>query len=464
MGSAEDTDYVQRFETLQLHAGQEPDPNTKARAVPIYATTSFTFNDSAHGARLFGLKEFGNIYSRIMNPTVEVFEKRIAALEGGLAAVAASSGQSAQFMAISALAHAGDNIVSTSNLYGGTYNQFKVLFPRLGIQTKFLTSEKPEDFEKAIDDNTKAVYVESIGNPRYNVPDLEAISQAAHAKGVPLICDNTFGAGGYFCQPLRHGADILVHSATKWIGGHGTTIGGVIVDSGKFDWAKNAKRFPQFNDPAPGFHGLKFLDTFGPMAFIIRLRVEILRDLGACMNPFAAQQLLLGVETLSLRCERHASNALKLATWLKDHKNVAWVSYPGLEDHPNHQLAKKYLPRGFGGVLSFGVKGGSAAGSQVVDGFQMISNLANVGDAKTLAIHPWSTTHEQLTEQERLDSGVTEDMIRISVGIEHIDDIIHDFEQSFAASDAMKADAKATPENATKTGSSDTAASLSGAT
>ena len=309
-------------------------------------------------------------------PTVEVFEKRIAALEGGLAAVAASSGQSAQFMAISALAHAGDNIVSTSNLYGGTYNQFKVLFPRLGIQTKFLTSEKPEDFEKAIDDNTKAVYVESIGNPRYNVPDLEAISQAAHAKGVPLICDNTFGAGGYFCQPLRHGADILVHSATKWIGGHGTTIGGVIVDSGKFDWAKNAKRFPQFNDPAPGFHGLKFLDTFGPMAFIVRLRVEILRDLGACMNPFAAQQLLLGVETLSLRCERHASNALKLATWLKDHKSVAWVSYPGLEDHMNHQLAKKYLPRGFGGVLSFGVKGGSAAGSQVVDGFQMISNLA----------------------------------------------------------------------------------------
>lgn len=309
-------------------------------------------------------------------PTVDVFEKRIAALEGGLAAVAASSGQSAQFMAISALAHAGDNIVSTSNLYGGTYNQFKVLFPRLGIQTKFLTSEKPEDFEKAIDDNTKAVYVESIGNPRYNVPDLEAISQAAHAKGVPLICDNTFGAGGYFCQPLKHGADILVHSATKWIGGHGTTIGGVIVDSGKFDWAKNAKRFPQFNDPAPGFHGLKFLDTFGPMAYIVRLRVEILRDLGACMNPFAAQQLLLGVETLSLRCERHASNALKLATWLKDHQNVAWVSYPGLEDHSTHQLAKKYLPRGFGGVLSFGVKGGSAAGSQVVDGFQMISNLA----------------------------------------------------------------------------------------
>lgn len=279
-------------------------------------------------------------------------------------------------MAISALAHAGDNIVSTSNLYGGTYNQFKVLFPRLGINTKFLTSEKPEDFEKAIDDNTKAVYVETIGNPRYNVPDIEAISRVAHAKGVPVICDNTFGAAGYFCRPLQHGADIVVHSATKWIGGHGTTIGGIVVDSGNFDWGTNAKRFPQFNDPAPGFHGLKFLDTFGPMAFVIRLRVEILRDLGACMNPFAAQQLLLGVETLSLRCERHASNALALARWLKNRKDVAWVSYPGLEEHGSHEMAKKYLPRGFGGVLSFGVVGGSAAGSQVVDGFQLISNLA----------------------------------------------------------------------------------------
>jgi O-acetylhomoserine/O-acetylserine sulfhydrylase len=320
-------------------------------------------------------------------PTVDVFEKRIAALEGGLAAVAASSGQSAQFMTISALAHAGDNIVSTANLYGGTYNQFKVFFPRMGIQTKFLASEKPEDFEEAIDDNTKAVYIETIGNPRYNVPDLEAISRVAHAKGVPVICDNTFGAGGYFCQPFKHGADILVHSATKWIGGHGTTIGGVIVDSGNFDWGKNAKRFPQFNDPAPGYHGLKFLDTFGPMAFIIRVRVEILRDVGACMSPFAAQQLLLGVETLSLRCERHGTNALKLATWLKNHKNVAWVSYPGLEEHASHQLAKKYLPRGFGGVLSFGVKGGSEAGSQVVDGFKMISNLAKyVPDHSVLTI------------------------------------------------------------------------------
>lgn len=369
-------DWVQKFETLQLHAGQSPDPATKARAVPIYQTTSFTFNDSAHGARLFGLKEFGNIYSRIMNPTVDVFEKRIAALEGGIAAMATASGQSAQFMAILALATTGDNIVSTSNLYGGTYNQFKVMFPRLGINTKFLTSETPEDFEKAIDDHTKAVYVETIGNPRYNVPDFEAIAKVCHAKGVPLVVDNTFGAGGYFCQPIKHGADIVVHSTTKWIGGHGTSIGGIIVDSGNFDWTANAKRFPQMNDPAPGFHGMKFVDTFGKLAYILRARVEILRDLGACMSPFNAHEFILGVETLSLRCERHAQNALALAQWLESHPNVAWVSYPGLQSHDSHQLAKKYLPRGFGGVLSFGVKGGSEAGSQVVDGFKIISNLA----------------------------------------------------------------------------------------
>ncbi|KAL1958353.1 hypothetical protein VTO42DRAFT_4670 [Malbranchea cinnamomea] len=421
------------FETLQLHAGQEPDPTTKSRAVPIYATTSYTFNDSAHGARLFGLKEFGNIYSRIMNPTVDVFEKRIAALEGGIAAVAASSGQAAQFMAIAALAHQGDNIVATSNLYGGTYNQLKVLLPRLGVQTKFVNGDKPEDIGAAIDDRTKAVYVETIGNPRYNVPDLEALAKVAHDKGVPLIVDNTFGAGGYFCRPISHGADIVVHSATKWIGGHGTTIAGVIVDSGKFDWGKHAKRFPQFVEPAEGYHGLKFWDTFGPITFAIRVRVEILRDLGAALNPFAAQQLLLGLETLSLRAERHASNALALARWLEKNENVSWVSYPGLENHPSHETAKKYLKRGFGGVLSFGVKGGAAAGSQVVDNFKLISNLANVGDSKTLAIHPWSTTHEQLTEEERLASGVTEDAIRISVGTEHIDDIIADFEQSFAS-------------------------------
>ncbi|KAK2766190.1 Homocysteine synthase [Arachnomyces sp. PD_36] len=432
-----------RFETLQLHAGQEPDPATNSRAVPIYATTSFTFNDSAHGARLFGLKEFGNIYSRIMNPTVDVFEKRIAALEGGVAAVAASSGQSAQFLAISALAHAGDNIISTSNLYGGTYNQFKVLLPRLGITTKFVNGEKVEDFATAIDDKTKAIYIETIGNPRYNVFDFEAIAKVAHDNGIPLVVDNTFGAGGFFCRPISHGADIVVHSATKWIGGHGTTIGGVVVDSGKFDWGKNAARFPQFNEPSEGYHGLKFWETFGSIAFAIRVRVEILRDLGCALNPFAAQQLLIGLETLSLRCERHASNALALAKWLEKNENVSWVSYPGLESHPTHPMAKKYLTHGFGGVLSVGVKGGAEAGSRVVDGFKLISNLANVGDSKTLAIHPWSTTHEQLTEQEREDSGVTEDAIRISVGTEHIDDIIGDFAQSFAAKDKALPDRSA---------------------
>ncbi|RWA08624.1 hypothetical protein EKO27_g6485 [Xylaria grammica] len=422
------------FETLQLHAGQEVDPTTNARAVPIYASTSFAFNDSAHGARLFGLKEFGNIYSRIMNPTVDVFEKRIAALEGGVAALATASGQAAQFITIAALASSGDNIVSTSNLYGGTYNQLKVFLPRLGIKTKFIEGDNPEDFAAAIDDRTKAVYIESIGNPRYNVPDFEAIAKAAHAKGVPVVVDNTFGAGGYFVRPIEHGADIVVHSATKWIGGHGTTIGGVIVDSGKFDWGANA---------AP------FWETFGPITFIIRARVEILRDLGACLNPFAAQQLLLGIETLSLRAERHAQNALALAKYLGSSPYVSWVSYPGLESHGSHELAKKYLKRGFGGVLSFGVKGGGEAGSQIVDGFKLISNLANVGDSKTLAIHPWTTTHEQLSDEERISSGVTEDLIRISVGTEHIDDIIADFEQSF------KKAAAATPEGVGKKGAAE---------
>ncbi|KAJ0124911.1 hypothetical protein N8I77_005899 [Diaporthe amygdali] len=424
------------FETLQLHGGQEPDPATNSRAVPIYATTSYVFNDSAHGARLFGLKEFGNIYSRIMNPTVDVFEKRIAALEGGVAAVAASSGQAAQFMTIAALAQAGDNIVSTSNLYGGTYNQFKVAFPRLGISCKFVDGDKPEELAAAIDDKTKAVYVESIGNPRYNIPDLEKIAELAHEKGVPVVVDNTFGAGGYFIRPIDHGADIVVHSATKWIGGHGTTIGGVIVDSGKFDWGKHGKRFPQMVEPSDGYHGLKFWETFGAITFIIRVRVEVLRDLGACLNPFAAQQLLLGIETLSLRAERHAQNALALAKYLEKSPYVSWVSYPGLESHPNHELAKKYLKRGAGGVLSFGVKGGGKAGSQIVDGFKLISNLANVGDSKTLAIHPWTTTHEQLSDEEKISSGTTEDLIRISVGTEHIDDIIADFEQSFKAASA----------------------------
>ncbi|KAF2443331.1 hypothetical protein P171DRAFT_432610 [Karstenula rhodostoma CBS 690.94] len=451
------------FETLQLHAGQTPDPTTKSRAVPIYATTSYVFDDSAHGARLFGLKENGNIYSRIMNPTVDVFEKRIAALEGGVAALAASSGQAAQFMAILTLAHAGDNIISTSNLYGGTYNQLKVALPRLGITTKFVTSDDPSAFEAAIDSHTKAIYLETIGNPKYNIPDLEKIAAVAHAAGVPVVVDNTFGAGGYYLRPIDHGADIVVHSATKWIGGHGTTIGGVIIDSGKFNWGAHAARFPQFNDPSDGYHGLRFWDTFGPLTFIVRARVEILRDYGAALNPFAAQQLILGLETLSLRAERHAYNALKLARWLESNDNVAWVSYPGLESHASHALAKKYLKRGFGGVLSFGVKGGGEAGSQVVDNFKLISNLANVGDSKTLAIHPWTTTHEQLSREEKENSGVTEDLIRISVGTEHIDDIIADFEQSFAKS-ATRPEEKGDKANAGNEGTTETQGSLAGST
>ena len=351
-------------------------------------------------------------------------------------------------MTVAALAHAGDNIVSTSNLYGGTYNQFKVFMPRLGINTRFVTNDADaSSFEKVIDDKTKAIYIETIGNPRYNVPDFDSIVKLAHEKGVPVVVDNTFGAGGYFCRPFDHGADIIVHSATKWIGGHGTTIGGVVVDSGNFDWGKNGARFPQMVEPSEGYHGLKFWETFGKMTFALRVRVEILRDLGCALNPFAAQQLILGLETLSLRAERHASNALTLAKWLEKQPNVAWVSYPGLVSHQSHQLAKKYLPRGFGGVLSFGVKGGEAAGQQVVDGFKLISNLANVGDSKTLAIHPWSTTHEQLSDSEKADSGVTEDLIRISVGTEHIDDIIADFEQSFKASEAAKPDAKGEEKN-----------------
>ncbi|CAN9356269.1 unnamed protein product [Alternaria sp. RS040] len=414
------------FETLQLHAGHEPDPATKSRAVPIYATTSYTFNDSAHAANLFGLKEFGNIYSRIGNPTVGVLEARIAALEGGVAALATASGQAAQFIAIAALAHAGDNIIATSNLYGGTYNQLKVFFPRLGVQTKFINGDKPDDFKAAIDEKTKAIYA----------------SLREELSG----------------QWLTHAS--LKALATQ---GHGTTIGGVIVDSGKFDWGKHGKRFPQMVEPSDGYHGLKFWETFGAITFIIRARVEIQRDLGAALNPFAAQQLLLGVETLSLRAERHAYNALKLAKWLESNKNVSWVSYPGLESHPSHELAKKYLPRGFGGVLSFGVTGGGAAGSQVVDNFKLISNVANVGDSKTLAIHPWTTTHEQLSDEEKINSGVTEDLIRISVGTEHIDDIIADFEQSFSKS-ATKPQEKGQPENADKTGNGEPSASLSGST
>ncbi|HSG77994.1 MAG TPA: O-acetylhomoserine aminocarboxypropyltransferase/cysteine synthase [Acidimicrobiia bacterium] len=423
-----------RYETLQLHAGQEPAPGTNARAVPIYQTTSYTFDDSDHAARLFGLKEFGNIYTRIMNPTTDVFEQRIAALEGGAAAVATSSGQAAQLTALTTLAQAGDRIVSTSFLYGGTYNQFKVSFPRLGIGVDFVDGDDPDAIASAITEDTKAVYLESIGNPRYNVPDFERIARVAHDAGVPLVVDNTFGCAGYLVRPIDHGADIVVQSATKWIGGHGTSIGGVIVDGGRFDWRNG--RFPLFTDPAPGYHGLDFSEVFGPdgpfgnIAFAIRARVEGLRDFGAALSPFNAFLLLQGLETLSLRVQRHVDNALELARWLDSHDQVAWVNYPGLESHPSHALATKYLTHGFGGVLSFGVTGGYEAGKKFIDSVELASHLANVGDAKTLVIHPASTTHQQLDAEEQASAGVTDDLVRVSVGIEHIEDIVGDFDQA----------------------------------
>jgi len=423
----------QEFETLQLHAGQVPDPTTNARAVPIYASTSFVFNDSTHGADLFSLKAFGHIYSRIGNPTVDVFENRIAALEGGVAAVATASGQSAQFLAISTIASAGDNIVSTSYLYGGTYNQFKVTFKKYGIGVKFVHGDDPASFAAAIDENTKAIYVESIGNPKYNVADIPELAKVAHDHGIPLIVDNTFGMGGYLIRPIELGADIVVHSATKWIGGHGTTIAGVVIDSGKFNWARSGK-FPSFTSPSEGYHGMIFHDTFGALAFAVKLRVELLRDIGPALNPFAAFLLIQGIETLSLRAQRHSENCLALAQWLIKHERVAWVSYLGLENHEYHQRAKKLLrPNAFGGVLSFGIKGDAKIASTMVDALKLASNLANVGDAKTLVIHPATTTHQQLTDDERLSSGVTDDLIRVSVGIEHINDIIADFEQALKA-------------------------------
>ncbi len=423
-----------RFETLQVHAGQQPAPGTNARAVPIYQTTSYTFNDADHGARLFALKEFGNIYTRIMNPTTDVFEQRIAALEGGVAAVATSSGQAAQFLAITTIAQAGDNIVSTSYVYGGTYNQFKVTLPRLGIKVKFVEGDDPEDFRRAIDADTKAIYVETIGNPRFNIPDFEALARVAHEAGIPLIVDNTFGAGGYIARPIDHGADIVVESATKWIGGHGTSIGGVIIDSGRFDWGNG--KFPLFTEPAPGYHGLNFWEVFGSggpfgnIAFAIRARVEGLRDIGPSLSPFNAFQLLQGVETLSLRVQRHLDNTLELARWLKAHPQVAWVEYNGLEDSPYHALAKKYLRNGFGAVLNFGIKGGANAARTFIDNVELASHLANVGDAKTLVINPASTTHQQLSEAEQKSAGVRPDLIRVSVGIEHIDDIKADFDHA----------------------------------
>jgi O-acetylhomoserine (thiol)-lyase len=422
------------FDTLQLHAGQVVDPTTNSRAVPIYQTSSYVFNDSEHAANLFGLKEFGNIYTRLMNPTTDVFEKRIAALEGGVAALATSSGQAAQFIALTNILQAGDNLVSTSYLYGGTYNQFKVQLKRLGIDVKFVDGDKPADFEKLIDNKTKAIYLETIGNPKFNIPDFDAIAAVAKKYNIPLVVDNTFGAAGYLFRPIEHGANIVVESATKWIGGHGTSIGGVITDAGNFNWANG--KFPQFTEPSEGYHGLKFWEVFGApgpfgnIAFIIRARVEGLRDYGSTLSPFNAFLLILGLETLSLRVQRHVDNALELAQWLSRHPKIEYVEYPGLTSSPYHELAVKYLKNGFGGVLSFKVKAGKEAADKLVNNLKLISHLANVGDAKTLIIHPASTTHQQLSEKEQLSSGVVPGVLRLSVGIENIQDIKNDIEQA----------------------------------
>ena len=434
----------QRFETLQLHAGQVPDPVTNSRAVPIYQTSSYVFNDVDHGANLFGLKEFGNIYTRLMNPTTDVFEKRIAALEGGVAALATASGQSAQFIAITNFLTAGDSFVSTSFLYGGSYNQFKVQFPRLGINVKFADGDDAESFEEQIDSSTKAIYVESMGNPRFNIPDFEGLSKLAKSKNIPLIVDNTLGAAGALIRPIEHGADVVVQSATKWIGGHGTSLGGVIVDAGTFDWGNG--KYPLMSQPSAAYHGLVHWDAFGfgsdicgmlgvpadrNIAFALRARLEGLRDWGPAISPFNSFLLLQGLETLSLRIERHCSNALALAKWLDDHSKVDNVSYPGLSSDKYHSRASNYMTnRGKGSMLIFSLKGGFDDAVKFINSLKLSSHLANVGDAKTLVIHPASTTHQQLSPEEQLSAGVTPTMVRVSVGIEHIDDILEDFEQA----------------------------------
>jgi O-acetylhomoserine (thiol)-lyase len=426
-----------RFETLQLHAGQEEvESTTRSRAVPIYQTTSYTFKDSGHGARLFALEEFGNIYTRIMNPTTDVFERRVAALEGGVAAVAVGSGQAAQFIALNNILQAGENFISASNLYGGIYNQFKVAFKRLGVEVRFVAGDQPSDFEARIDERTRAIYLETIGNPSYQVPDFEGIAAVARRHDLPLIVDNTFGAAGYLCRPLDWGAHVVVQSATKWIGGHGTSIGGVIVDGGNYNWGNG--KFPQFTEPSEGYHGLVFWDVFGTegpfgnIAFAIRARVEGLRDFGPALSPFNSFLLLQGLETLSLRVQRTADNALALARWLDQHPQVEGVSYPGLEHHPAHTQARKYLHNGFGGVLSFTLRGNKEETTRLVDSLQLVSHLANVGDAKTLIIQPSATTHQQLSEEEQRAAGLQPNQLRVSVGIEHIEDIKADFEQAFA--------------------------------
>ncbi|MCY9663610.1 homocysteine synthase [Paenibacillus alginolyticus] len=419
-------------ETLAIHAGQQVDPTTNSRAVPIYQTTSYLFNDTDHAANLFALKEFGNIYTRIMNPTTDVFEKRIAALEGAPAALAVASGQAAITFSILNIAEVGDEIVSASSLYGGTYNLFSNTLSKLGIKVKFVDPSNPENFRGAITDKTKAIYAESIGNPKGDILDIEAVAAIAHENGIPLIIDNTFPSP-YLLRPIEHGADIVVHSATKFIGGHGTTIGGVIVDSGKFDWAASGK-FPGLTKPDPSYNGVVYTEAVGPIAYIIKARVQLLRDLGASLSPNSAFLLLQGLETLHLRLERHSSNALKVAEYLESHDSVEWVSYAGLESHPSYKLAQKYLPKGQGAILSFGIKGGIEAGKKLIHAVKLFSHLANVGDSKSLIIHPASTTHAQLNEQEQVSAGVSPGLIRLSVGTEAIEDIIYDLEQAIASS------------------------------
>jgi O-acetylhomoserine (thiol)-lyase len=418
------------FSTRSLHAGHTPDASSRARAVPIYQTTSFTFENSAHAASLFALQQFGNIYSRIMNPTTDVFEQRVAALEGGIGGLATSSGQAAQFLAINSLMGPGDEMVAASTLYGGTYTQFDVTFRRMGIDVKFVEPDDPENFRKAITKKTRAVYAETIANPRMNVVDIEKVAKVAHDAGVPLVIDNTM-ASPYLCRPIEYGADIVLHSATKFLGGHGTSIGGIIVDSGKFQWND---KYPAITEPSPGYHGMKFAEVFGPMAFIIKARVEGLRDLGPCISPFNSFLFLQGIETLKFRMEQHSRNAMAVAQWLEKNPAVSWVKYPGLKSSKYYDLSQKYLPAGHGSILTFGIKGGLEAGKKLIDAVQLFSHLANLGDAKSLIIHPSSTTHQQLNDEQQLAAGVSKDLVRLSVGIEDLDDILWDLDQAIAAS------------------------------
>jgi O-acetylhomoserine (thiol)-lyase len=416
-----------RFDTLAVHGGQEPDPTTGSRAVPIYLTTAYNFRDAEHAANLFGLKEVGNIYTRIMNPTTDVLEKRIAALEGAAAAVAFASGHAAISSAIFTIAQAGDEIVSSSSLYGGTYNMFAHTLPRLGIKVNFVDGSNPDNFAAAITPNTKALYAEIIGNPKIDVLDIEKVAAIAHKNGIPLIIDGTF-ATPYLCRPADFGADIIVHSATKFIGGHGTSMGGLVVDAGKFDWSNG--KFPSLSEPDPSYHGLRYTEAFGPIAFIMRLRVQVLRDLGACLSPFNSFMFLQGLETLHLRMQRHSDNALAVANFLAGHELVSWVSYPGVKSHADYNKAQRYLPKGAGAILTFGIKGGLEAGRKFIDALKVFSLLANVGDAKSLVIHPASTTHSQLTSEQRASAGAPDDMVRLSLGLEDAADLIDDLQQA----------------------------------